>query len=156
QDRNDTIANDNNDVRIQRNEIRSIGPYQIHVARRPTLVELNIPVLRPSQPCQFLPESPNVGLRFRVTFRVGHQDADPPHLTGLLRACRERPSRRAAKQRYELASLHSITSSAATSSLSGTVRLSIRAVSALITSSNLVARRTGRSAGFPPLRARPV
>src|SRR5215831_10392760 len=69
----DTIANDNNDVRIQLNEIRSIGPHHIHVARRPTLVELNVPALGPSQPCQFLPESPNVRLIFRVAFRVGHQ-----------------------------------------------------------------------------------
>src|ERR1700751_4224148 len=51
QDRNDTIANDNNDVRIQLNEIRSIGPHQIHVACRPTLVELNVPALGPSQSC---------------------------------------------------------------------------------------------------------
>jgi hypothetical protein len=45
---------------------------------------------------------------------------------------------RAAEQRYELAPLHSITSSAATSSLSGTVRPSILAVEALMTSSNLL------------------
>src|SRR5207247_1741034 len=107
QDRNDTIADDNNDVRIQRNEIRSVGPYQIHVARRPTLVELNIPALGPSQPCQFLPESPNVRLRFRVTFRVGHQDANPPHLTGLLPPRRERPrSRRSSNSCNEIASSH--------------------------------------------------
>src|SRR5262249_44985196 len=104
QDRNDTIANDNNDVRIQLNEIRSIGPHHIHVARRPTLVELNVPALGPSQPCQFLPESPNVRLIFRVAFRVGHQDANPPHLTGLLRARRERPRHsRAAEHDDELA-----------------------------------------------------
>src|SRR5262245_12632254 len=46
---------------------------------------------------------------------------------------------------------HSITSSAATSSLSGTVRPSILAVWALMTSSNLVDRTTGKSAGFAPL-----
>src|SRR6516225_4425013 len=53
----------------------------------------------------------------------------------LLRVRRERPRRRrAAEQRDELAPLHSITSSAATSSLSGTVRPSILAVEALMTS----------------------
>src|SRR5262249_46245699 len=51
---------------------------------------------------------------------------------------------------------YSITSSAATSSLSGTVRPSILAVSALMTSSNFVDCITGRSAGFTPLRMRPV
>src|SRR5262245_28251490 len=49
---------------------------------------------------------------------IGHQAtagdivADPPHPTALLRARSERPSRRAAEQRDELAPLHSITSSA--------------------------------------------
>src|SRR3981081_3191007 len=88
-----------------------------------TLVELHIPALGPSQPCQFLPESPNVRLRFRVTFRVGHQDANPPHLTGLLPPRRERPrNRRPAKHRDELASFHSTTSSARASSVGGISR----------------------------------
>src|SRR5262245_57600637 len=58
----------------------------------------------------------------------------------LLRACRERPSGRgAAEQRDELApSYHSITSSAATSSLLGIVRPSALAVLRLMTNSNLV------------------
>src|SRR5262245_17908045 len=43
---------------------------------------------------------------------------------------------------------HSITSSAATSSLSGTARPSAVAALRLITSSNLVGSRNGRSAGF--------
>src|SRR4029453_2481159 len=45
---------------------------------------------------------------------------------------------------------HSITSSAATSSLSGTVSPSALAVVRLITSSNLVDRSTGRSVGLTP------
>src|SRR5262249_59505797 len=57
----------------------------------------------------------------------------------LLRPRRERPRGcRAAKKRYERAALHSITSSAATSSLSGTVSPSILAVCWLMTSSNLL------------------
>src|SRR5262249_43301529 len=78
----------------------------------------------------------------------------------LLRARRERPRCRAAKQRDELASFHlpahSITSSARASSVGGTVRPSVPAVWALMTSSNLVGCRTGRSAGFSPLRMRPT
>src|SRR5262249_54119375 len=51
------------------------------------------------------------------------------HPLALLRARRERPRRRrAAEQRYELAPLHSITSSASASSVGGTVRPSARAV----------------------------
>ena len=51
---------------------------------------------------------------------------------------------------------YSITSSAATSSLSGTVRPSILAVWALMTSSILLDCRTGKSVGLAPLRMRPV
>ena len=51
---------------------------------------------------------------------------------------------------------YSITSSAATRSLSGTVRPSIVAVWTLKTSSNLVACTTGKSATFAPLRMRPA
>ena len=73
----------------------------------------------------------------------------------LLRACRERPSRRAAEQRDELApSHHSITSSARASSVGGTSRPSALAVLRLITSSYLVGACTGSSAGFSPLRMR--
>jgi hypothetical protein len=92
----------------------------------------------------------------RVGGRRAAEKADRRHHR-LLRARRERPRRRrAAEQGDELASLHSITSSAATSSLSGTVRPSILAVWALMTSSNLVDCTTGRSAGLAPLRMRPA
>ena len=66
------------------------------------------------------------------------------------------PATNAAKQRDERAPFHSITSSAVASSLSGTVRPSILAVWVLMTSSNFDACTTGRSAGFAPLRMRPV
>src|SRR5262245_2331347 len=75
----------------------------------------------------------------------------------LLRARRQRQrGRRAAEQRNELAPPHSITSSAMARSDGGTARPSIRAVSALMTSSNLVACTTGKAAGFSPLRMRPA
>src|SRR5262249_27451564 len=74
----------------------------------------------------------------------------------LLRARRERPRHRAAEQSDELASLHSITSSARASSVAGTSRPKALAVLRLITSSNLVDCTTGRSAGFMPLSIRPA
>src|SRR5262245_16250090 len=75
-----------------------------------------------------------------------------------LRPRRQRPGGcRAADERDELATPHhSITSSAATSSLSGTVMPSILAVEALRISSNLLACTTGSSAGLAPLRMRPL
>jgi hypothetical protein len=73
------------------------------------------------------------------------------------RARRERPRYRAPEQRDEIAPPHySITSSAVASNDGGTARPSILAVSALMISSNFVDCMTGRSAGFAPLRMRPV
>src|SRR5262249_6523244 len=70
---------------------------------------------------------------FGIARRHWQKGADPPHALSLLRAGRERPRRRTAEQRDELAALHSITSSARASSEGGTVRPSILAVSALMT-----------------------
>src|SRR5215813_13734874 len=75
----------------------------------------------------------------------------------LLRARRERPKkrsrrRRTAEQRYELAALHSTTSSASASTVGGISRPSAFAVFRLMTNSNLVGRWIGRSAGLAPFR----
>src|SRR5262245_23214327 len=71
----------------------------------------------------------------------------------LLRARRERPRRRrAAEQRDEFASPHSITSSARASSDGGTVRPSALAVVRLMTRSNLIGCSTGMSPGLAPRR----
>ena len=51
---------------------------------------------------------------------------------------------------------YSITSSALTSSVFGTLKPSAFAVLRLMTNSNLVGCITGRSAGFSPLRIRPL
>src|SRR5262249_62043848 len=109
------------------------------------------------QVLQRLAERCNARLCLRIALGKAHQHADPSRPTGLLRARRERPrGRRAAEQRYELAPSHSITSSARARSVGGISRPSILAVSALMTSSNLLACTTGRSAGLAPLRRRPV
>jgi hypothetical protein len=62
---------------------------------------------------------------------------DGRHLLSLLRARRERPCSRAAKQRDELASLHSITSSARRRIDCGSLRPSALAVLAFTIISNL-------------------
>src|SRR5262249_23652093 len=82
------------------------------------------------------------------------EPADAPDLSGLLRARRERPRRRAAEQRDELATFHSITSSARCCSCNGTSMPSALAVLRLITNSYFVGACTGSSAGFSPLRMR--
>src|SRR5262249_24709823 len=96
-------------------------------------------------------------------FRIVRSQAAPehayaPHALALLRERHERPRDRcSAEKRDELAAPHhSITSSARASSVGGISMPRIRAVSALITSSNLVGCTTGRSAGFVPLRMRPT
>ena len=63
-------------------------------------------------------------------------------------------SSRSARARHWL--VYSVTSSARASSVGGTSRLSAFAALRLITSSNLVGRITGRSAGFSPLRILPA
>src|SRR5262249_38202678 len=96
------------------------------------------------------------GLALGRTGRHTADKADYRH-GRLLRARRERPRhRRAAEQRDELAALHSITSSARASRLSGISRPSAFAVLRLITNSNFAGSITGRSPGFSPLRMRPA
>src|SRR5262249_57364822 len=89
--------------------------------------------------------------------RIGRSGVQIPYHRHrrLLRAGRERPRcRRTAEQRYEIAPLHSITSSARASTVGGISRPSAFAVLRLITVSYLVGACTGRSAGFSPLRMR--
>src|SRR5262249_37178736 len=84
----------------------------------------------------------------------GLQDADGVDLR--LRARRHRPRHRAAEQGEELAPPdHPMPSLAMASSVPGTSRPSASGVCRLTTTSNLVACRIGRSAGFSPLRIRP-
>src|SRR5262249_14788069 len=90
----------------------------------------------------------------RPQLQIGHQpDALHPHR--LLRARRERPrSCRAAEERDELASSHSITSSARASSVGGTSRPSAWAFCGLTTSAFWVGPCPGGWAVFWPLRMR--
>jgi hypothetical protein len=83
-----------------------------------------------------------------LTERV--QEPDNRHRP-LLRARRKRPRRRrAAEEGDELATPHSITSSARASSVGGTSRPSAFAVLRLIKSSNFVGCSTGSSLGLVP------
>ena len=85
------------------------------------------------------------------------QEPDRRQISESLRPCRDRHRRRrTAKQLDELAPVHSITWSARPRRGSGTARPSALAVLRLMVRSTLVACCTGSSAGFSPLRTRPV
>src|SRR5262245_27849651 len=89
-------------------------------------------------PAQFLQpaqERRDAGSAFRIVRGGAHKHPDAPHPL-LLRARCERPrGGGAAEKRYELASFHSITSSARPISGSGMVRPSALAVLRLMTNS---------------------
>jgi hypothetical protein len=86
-----------------------------------------------------LPKGDNTSLCFWIILGIGREHADPAHALALLRARRERPRRRAAKQDDDLTPPdHSITSSARASSETGTSRPSALAALRLMTSSYLV------------------
>src|SRR5207237_9514945 len=125
-----------------------------HVGRRPASVDSAVAALRPAELLERLAECSDPSLSFRVALSIGHQHAYTAAPFGLLRARRERPRRRAGDERDELAALHSITSSARTSTPCGTVMPSAFAVLRLMTISYLVGACTGSSSGFSPLRMR--
>jgi len=95
---------------------------------RPANIDPHVAAHHPIQLPQSLQERSNARLPYRVIRRRTDQYADPSHALVLLRARRERPSRRAGEQRDERAARHSITSSARANSLSGTSRPSALAV----------------------------
>src|SRR5262249_46527230 len=88
-----------------------------------------------------------------------HKEANPPHALALCPR-RQRPRRRrSAEEREEGAAvhglaLHSITSSARRSTMSGTCKTSALAALRLSVNSYFVGFCTGRSAAFSPLRMR--
>src|SRR5262245_32307784 len=100
---------------------------------------MDITALHPSEPLKTIPERVKAGLHVGIVRRIGCEHANASHPLALLPARGERPRRRAAEQRDELAAPnHSITSSARASSVSGISRPSAFAVIRLMTSSNLV------------------
>src|SRR5262245_5826616 len=111
----------------------------LDVSSSPAVVELDVAAFGQSSLSQTVHECNGASTTLGVIFAGWHQHTDPPHPLALLPARRERPRRNRASNHFdELAPLHSITSSASASSLSGIWRPSILAVLRLITSSNLV------------------
>src|SRR5262245_13035402 len=112
------------------------------VRSAPSIIDTDAAAVVPAQLLQRLAERLEIVLLLNI-FGERVEHADPPHPGRLLRARRERPRDSAAEQRDEIAAVHSMTSSAATSSVCGTVRPSAFAVVRLMTRSNLVGCSTG-------------
>src|SRR5262249_29513781 len=119
----------------------------ILAAFRPAVCDRHVVALDITRFIQALPKGGHMGAGC-----CGRPDVDEPDHwhRRLLRARRERPRRRAAEKRDELASFHSITSSASASTVGGTSMPSVLTVLRLTTKSNLVGCSTGMSAGFAP------
>src|SRR6516164_7274129 len=148
-------GNSQDDVGRKCNQFRRVSANALSIARSPPYVDPQVAAVGPAQLLQSLHERRKAGLSFRIVRCEWREHADAPHPFRLLRPRRERPrDRRAAKQRYELAAFHSITSSARVSMVGAMSRLIAFAVLRLITISNLVGCSTGSSAGFTPLRMR--
>src|SRR5262245_19047444 len=145
-----SIGDDNVDV--EPNELRRKFGIALAAALRIPIFNRKIATFDPAELAQPLHKSSDP-----LTFgrrRGGPQVTDSRQLPRLLRPHRERPHRRAAEQRDELAPPHSMTSSARARSVGGTSMPSALAVLRLTTSSYFVGACTGRSAGFSPLRMR--
>src|SRR5262249_16092403 len=123
-------------------------------SRRKAIVNADIVAFRPSTLLEPLPECREASPYFRIVLGQARQHADAPQPARLLRVRRKRPRRRTPEKRDELASSHSITSSARASKVGGISKASAFAVLRLITRSNLVGACTGKSAGFSPRRMR--
>src|SRR5262249_53010891 len=116
-------ARGEDDIRRKGHQFGRVSARIVYVAPGKSVVDLDVLSDGPAQLLQSLQESGVADLCLRIVRGVGHEGADTPNALALLRPRRERPcGRRAAKQRYERAPLHSITSSAPASRLRGTMR----------------------------------
>src|SRR5262249_48923463 len=127
----------------------------IILAFRPAIFDLDVLAFDISCLFQSLVERTQADRVSGQVRRCAAEEPDHWH-RGLLRPRRDRPHDRAAEQRDELSAVHSITSSGRARSDGGTVRPSALAVVRLMANSKRVGCMTGSSAGFSPLRTRPV
>src|SRR5262249_5609197 len=122
-----------NDIDFQPNELGGELGETFAASLRPAIFDRDGASFNPAEFAQSLHKSS--GQLALPCWRSRPQESDDRHLARLLRAGSERPRGRAAEQRDELASFHSITSSARVISDGGRSRPSALAVLRLITSS---------------------
>src|SRR5262249_61738759 len=70
------------------------------------MLDSDIAVLGPAERLEFLAKCNDAGPHFGIILVIWMQECDAPHALSLLRPRRERPRRRAAEQRDELAPFH--------------------------------------------------
>src|SRR5262245_31011308 len=145
-----------NDIWRERDQLSCVSENVVGASFGPTGVNPNVLTDAPAGLLQALHECIDADMIFFVIHCCREQYTNAPHPVRLLRTRCERPNCRTTNKCDELSPSHSITSSAAFSKPNGTVRPSAFAVFRLMTKSNLVGCKTGRSAGFSPLRIRPV
>ena len=98
-------------VGLQADQLLRERSHPTGVNAAPTKVHPHVAAIGPTQDRKRLRERRNGGLRLGVVFVARQEQADAPHAVALLRTRRERPCRRAAEERDEVApSNHSITS----------------------------------------------
>src|SRR5262249_39327271 len=128
-----------------------------HLIEIERVKELTLPPLSPPHhrppPANRHPDPRNHGSTALSTRLLQH---NPPIATDLVRRGIPPLCARSGCEQWRQDSPYSITSSARASSVAGTSSASALAVLRLITSSNFVGSRIGRSPGFSPLRMRPA
>src|SRR5262245_35308493 len=150
-----TLRGANRCISARQDEIHAsfhqIGRMVLHSLRQQRetgCIDYEILAFDEAEPPQFIEQREIM----RCIARARKQAAEAINAPGLLAARRERPRGRTAEQRYELATLHSITSSARCCRNKGTSRPMAFAVLRLMTSSNFVGCSTGRSAALVPCK----
>ena len=133
------------DVGLQSDQLPRERSYPIDVTSRPTKVQSHVTAIDPTQVRKQLNERRDKRLQHGIVFDARNEHAYAPYAVALLRPRREGPSGSAAEERDELATIHSMTSSARSRIDCRTVRPSALAVLRFTAISNLVGNCTGRS-----------
>src|SRR5215831_11949625 len=133
-----------NSIRPHPHEFGSEASQALVIPAWPALLDVDIATFDPPEILQARAERRHAELAFGVLLRQPrNQHADAVHLLALLGARRQRPRRRAAEERDELAPSHSINSSACSRKASGIVRPIAFAVRMLTASCRPPWRRAG-------------
>src|SRR4029077_16579437 len=105
QRRNDRRGAGGDDVWWRVHQFKDVCLYAGNVAAGKSVLDLNVPVLRPSERLKSLSKRRYASFYLGIDFGEPMQERDAPHPLRLLRARRERPhGRRAAEKRNKLAS----------------------------------------------------
>ena len=83
--------------------VRLAMAIETHMSYLPSKVHPHVAAIGPTQVRKRLRERREATLLLGIAFVVRHEHADAPHAVALLRPRRERPGRRAAEKRDELA-----------------------------------------------------